>query len=122
MITKLIQTKLKTKNQRGNCYPTAIACLMGFDNPEEFPQFQDLYDNEEESWYAVLIDFLEEHGYELMDLEGHLFDDSIYMVSGKTERETSHVCLYQNGKLWHDVHPSGKGLISEISFSTIRKI
>lgn len=121
-IKKLTQTRFKTEHQRGNCYPTAIACLMGLDNPEDVIQFQELYDDANESWFCVLMDWLEERGYEVIDLERHLFDGSIYMVSGRTVRESSHVCLYKNGKLWHDVHPSGDGLITEDFFTKLSVI
>ena len=121
MVTKLIQTKLKTESQRGNCHPTAIACLLGLENPEEMLQFQEYFDSEDILWIDKLNDWLEERGYELDYLSGHQFDDSIYIVSGKTERETSHCCLYKNGKLWHDVHPSQSGLLTEKNFSTIVK-
>ena len=121
-VTKLIQTRLKTETQRGNCYPTVIACLLGYDSPEKVIQFQELYDREDVLWTDVLNDWLEEKGFELVYFSEHQFDNSIYMVSGKTERETSHVCLYQNGKLWHDPHPSQSGLISETLFSTIRSL
>ena len=121
MVTELIQTKLKTESQRGNCHPTAIACLLGLENPEEMLQFQEYFDSEDILWIDKLNDWLEERGYELDYLSGHQFDDSIYIVSGKTERETSHCCLYKNGKLWHDVHPSQSGLLTEKNFSTIVK-
>ncbi len=122
MVTKLIQIKLKTETQRGNCHPTAIACLMGLDNPEDMLQFQEYFDREDILWIDKLNDWLEDRGYEIDYLLGHQFDDSIYIVSGKTERETSHCCLYQNGKLWHDVHPSQSGLITEENFSRLIKI
>ena len=121
-ITFLTQTRFKTKYQRGNCFPTVIACLLGLNNPEDVPQFQELYDNEDECWYCILIDFLEEKGYKLVSLENHQYDDSIYMVSGNTERNIKHVCLYKNGKLYHDPHPSGSGLISEYKYEILVKL
>ena len=52
----------------------------------------------------------------------HLFNDEYYLVSGNTIRNIKHVCIYKNGKLFHDPHPSQQGLISETSIHTLRKI
>lgn len=121
-VTKLIQTRLKTETQRGNCFPTAIGCLLGMDNPEDVVQVQEYYDRDDVLWIEVLDDWLAERGLEHEYISGHLFNDEFYLVSGNTVRNIMHVCVYQNGKLWHDPHPSKSGLITETSFSTIRSL
>lgn len=120
--TKLIQTRVKTETQRGNCFPTVIACIMGLDDPEKVIQFQEYYDNENVSWWDVLDNWLEDNDLELITIHNHLYNDEFYFVSGRTERETSHICIYQNGELWHDPYPNGKGLVSEVIFQQLKKI
>lgn len=122
---KLIQTKLhKPPISTGNCFPAVIASFLDLDSPEDVLQIQELYDKETVIWQSVLDYWLEEKGWKWGDLEGHLYDGSFYMVVGSTERSqtTKHVCIYQNGKLYHDPHPSGAGLITEEFFESLTKI
>lgn len=112
----------KQKGIRGNCYPTVISCIMGIPNPEDVLQFQEYYDAEDHLWYDMLTQWLDERGWEIEYLPDHLYDDSFYFVSGKTVRESSHICIYQNGKLYHDPHPEGTGLISTNVISQLVKI
>lgn len=121
MVTKLTQSRLHVPGkQRGNCFPTVLACLMGLDDPEKVFQVQEHYDGDD--WMDKLYEWLLNEGWEYDWEDGHFDDDRIYMVSGDTERGVCHVVLYQNGKLWHDPHPSGAGLISEEYFNTLTKI
>ena len=128
-MNKLIQTRLHngTKpEQMGNCFPTVIACLMGKKSAEDVIQIQEYYkgveDEEDNNWVDVLTKWLNEKGYQWYSLTGHLYDNSYYLVTGKTERGTVHVCIYKNGKLYHDPHPSGKGLTKILNFEKICKI
>lgn len=121
---KLIQTRLHIpKKQTGNCFPTVIACILDLDDPEDVVQFQEHY-RSKDGWAHILIDWLEEKGYEWSSIKGHLFDGSYYLVTGHTKRskKTTHVCIYQNGKLYHDPHPDQSGLIDELDFHIITKI
>lgn len=118
---KLIQTRLHNPPETmGNCYPTVIACFMDLDSPEEVFQVQELY-NTHENWDKKFKDWISSKGWELGFLEGHLSTDEYYLVSGDTERNTYHICIYKNGKLWHDPHPSQTGLINEKQFEYMRK-
>lgn len=126
---KLIQTRLyvgpaeeETIRQRGNCFPTVIACMMGKDSAEDVIQIQEYYDMPDDGWISVLYEWLFEQGYEWDNIGNHLYDDSYYLVTGRTERGTIHICIYQNGKLYHDPHPDGAGLTDILSFCTITKI
>jgi len=112
-MNKLIQTRLhKPPKQYGNCFPTVIACIMGLDSPEDVIQIQEHYEKHE--WPEILNKWLFEKGYELYDLKGHLMTGQYYFVTGKTERSAAngsvHICIYQNGKLFHDPHPSNTGI------------
>lgn len=120
---KLIQTRLHEPPQKGNCYPTVIACFMDLDSPEDVIQIQEYYPEDgsnDSSWIDILFDWLEERGWDIEFFDGHLYDDSFYAVTGETIRGTSHICIYQNGKLYHDPHPSQAGLINEKNFEIIK--
>jgi hypothetical protein len=128
-VNKLIQTRLhnsEKSNERGNCFPTVIACLMGYESPEDVIQIQEYYkgveEEEDHNWIDVLMQWLNERNYDWYGLEGHQFDDSFYLVTGRTERGTVHVCIYKNGKLYHDPHPSGKGLTEILNYEIIERI
>ena len=94
---------------------------MGLNSPEDVIQIQDYYPEDEncDSWVIVLDKWLEEKGWKIKYINGHLFDDSFYAVTGKTERGTTHICIYQNGEMHHDPHPSQVGLISELQFEVL---
>ena len=117
IFTKLKQTRLKTETQRGNCLPTVIACLLGYDNPESVIQIQEYYDSDD--WLDIMYDWLYKKGFEREWINGHLYNDELYMVSGNTVRNILHVCIYKNGKLYHDPHPANTGLITETTFSIL---
>lgn len=124
MMKKLTQTRLHDPpNSFGNCFSAVIACIMGKDSAEDVIQIQDYYDDEKvNSWIWVLRDWLKKHGYIWYDLKGHLMTGEYYLVTGKTERNTVHICIYKNGKLYHDPHPSNKGLTEIMNFEYIGKI
>lgn len=51
--------------------------------------------------------------------------DVPYMASGRSPRGLDHVCIYVNGQLHHDPHPSGEGLVDiwkEYPYSYLKKI
>jgi hypothetical protein len=117
------QTRLHNPpEQEGNCFPTAIACIIGAANPEEVIQIQEHY--EEKDWYNRLVEWLKERGWELKQIDGHLYDDSVYMVSGVSPRDKNvhHVVLFQNAKMVHDPHPDNTGIKSELIFESLTRI
>lgn len=119
---KLIQTRLHTGNlpwELGNCFPTVIACILKLDSPEDVIQIQEYYTYD--NWVEKLLNWLSDRNYELETIENHLYDDSYYFVSGKTERGTTHVVIFSNGKLIWDPHPDNTGLIEESSFQRLIK-
>lgn len=121
---KLIQTRLHEPPQRGNCYPTVIACFLDYDSPEDVIQIQEYYPEDplDGSWIEILDDWLREKGYEMEYFDEHLFDDSFYFATGLSPRGTTHICIYKNGKLWHDPHPDQNGLVTEKHFSQLIKV
>ena len=59
------------------------------------------------------------------DQKQHLRDklkDKFYMVSGYSPRGIFHVCIYQNGVMVHDPHPTKEGIETEEIFEVIEKI
>lgn len=48
--------------------------------------------------------------------------DKYYMVSGKSRRGIYHVCIYKNGSLIHDPHPTSEGIETEEIFEVIEKM
>lgn len=121
---KLHQTRLHNPPlTRGNCYPTTIACFMDLESPEDAIQIQELY-YKVEDWQSELLMWIDDKGWELGNLHSHQNDDSYYLVTGTSPRNPNvkHVCIYQNGKLWHDPHPDGTGILTEDSFQYMTKI
>lgn len=121
---KQIQTRLhrgSLPEERGNCYPTVLACLLDkeVDNVFQVQMFYDDYD-----WSELLDKYLLGEGYRIQYIKEHLMDGSCYMVSGVSPRNPNidHICIYQNGKLFHDPHPSGDGIITEERFTILEKI
>lgn len=119
---KLQQTRIHNPPEiLGNCFPTVIACFLDLNSPEDVIQIQEKY--KEEDWNNQLQEWLLEKGWEWKKINNHLFDDSYYLVIGKTKRgNASHVCIYQNGKLYHDPNPCNEGLITEDYFEVIKEI
>lgn len=113
---KLIQTRLKRGNlpeERGNCLATVIACMMDINDPELVFQSQMYFDSGD--WVIQLHEWITIQGWEMGRLAEHQYDDSFYFVTGISPRDKSiyHICIYQNGKLWHDPHPSSEGIVTE---------
>lgn len=118
---KLQQTRLHSPPEiLGNCFPTVIACFLDLNSPEDVIQIQEKY--KEDDWNNQLQKWLLEKGWEWKKISGHLFDDSYYLVIGKTNRgNASHVCIYQNGELYHDPNPCNEGLITEDYFEVLEE-
>lgn len=118
---KLKQTRIHNPPEvLGNCFPTVIACFLDMDSPEDAIQIQESY--KENDWNIKLYNWLQEKGWVWETIDGHLYDDSFYMVTGKVERsDAKHVCIYRNGQLYHDPNPCNAGLITEEIFETLVK-
>jgi hypothetical protein len=121
---KLTQTRLHNPSlTRGNCYSTVIACFMDLESSEDVIQIQDIYDTVED-WQSELLMWVNNNGWDLGNLHNHLNDDSYYLVTGISPRNPNinHVCIYKNGKLWHDPHPDGTGIQTEDYFQYLEKV
>jgi hypothetical protein len=119
---RIYQNKFNTDGVRGNCFAAVIASIMDKDSPDDVIQIQEHYS---EDWITILCNWLQERGYEWISLNGHsTVKDEFYLVIGKSPRDESikHVCIYQNGKLYHDPHPDGRGLLSEDRFELLTQL
>lgn len=113
---KVLQTKLHKpeEGQRGNCFAAVIASFLCC-SIKDVPRFEDTM-HDTEIWPQNAVQWLAERGWNWGSLKGHLYGDQFYLVVGKSPRGVNHVCIYRNGKLWHDPHPSQAGLITEVHF------
>lgn len=119
---RLQQTRIHNPPELlGNCFPTVIACFLDLDSPEDVIQIQEKY--KEDDWNIQLLNWLNDKGWIWGTLEGHLYDDSFYTVTGKVSRsDVNHICIYKNGELYHDPNPCSEGLITEDIFETFVKV
>lgn len=120
----LHQALILDPNEKGNCFPTVIACFFDLKSPEEAIQIHKHYTNP--NWPMLLQDWLKERGYKWVELDGHQYDNKPYMVNGLAKRAITnvefHVCIYKNGELLHDPHISNAGLKTEEFFHRFVKL
>ena len=143
----VIQTKMVVKNSkgemivRGNCLAACIASLLELPITE-VPNVETLYGIDDNYYWEVLWRWLGHLGYELstderfkcfhqnfedknfggIDHSQALIDelkDKYYLVYGKSPRGIQHVCIYQNGKLVHDPHPTKEGILTQEYFESL---
>jgi len=120
---KLTQTRFHNPPEiRGNCFPTVIACFLDLESAENAFQVQELFGQDD--WMIQLLEWLNGKGWDIGTLNGHLYTDEFYLVTGVSPRnpKINHVCIYQNGKLWHDPHPDGTGILTEANFEYLEKL
>lgn len=120
------QTKIHSENIKGNCYATAIACILDIEI-SEVPNIEVLFDvSDGNIWYMVLTEWLNHKRYEHnSDGNGDFYKnyDGYYIVSGKSPRgDFNHCVIYKNGKMVHDPHPSGDGILTEDYWEHLSKI
>lgn len=132
---------------RGNCYAACIASIMELPITE-VPNVETLYHIDGSLWIEIMLAFTNSKGYDLcsdnmlkrfhpnetggFDFSGtdengkipeyYEYKDKYYLVSGLSPRGFSHTCIYQNGKLVHDPHPTKEGLITLEDFQTLDKL
>lgn len=141
------QTKVVVKNSKGeqvvhgNCFAAAIASMMELPITD-VPNVEVFFCSDNNHWQEIMDLFLQLKGWELFtnnDFKvfhdgrygvaecnrGEMMrycEDKYYLVSGQSPRGVKHICIYQNGKLVHDPHPSKDGLLTEEIFQELIKI
>jgi hypothetical protein len=141
------QTKVVVKNSkgeyvvRGNCMAAVVASILEIPI-SEVPNIETLFHVNETLWIEVLHAWLKSHGYEWStDQRFKVFHDDefamkegnrpeywdacknkYYLACGLSPRKIMHVCIYENGKLVFDPHPSREGLETIEHFEVIEKL
>lgn len=143
-MTPVTQTKVVVRNSKGeivvsgNCYAAAIASML--DLPiTEVPNVEIFFpwSDDNRFWDEWMNKWLELKGYRIEPAPeyGVFHDDQYYpggtresllgdyyFVSGKSLRGVNHICIYQDGKLFHDPHPTREGLLTEIWFEKLTRL
>lgn len=113
---------------RGNCFAAAIASLIEMPITE-VPNVETLFDTQGVSWYGVMDSWLRSIGYEIITNNDYkvfhspaeYYEDTrdslmksltgrYYMASGLSPRGVMHVCIYKDGVMVHDPHPTREGI------------
>ena len=116
----LAQTKLHSDTQKGNCFATCIASILELPI-EAVPAFEELFETYPTQWFGWCRRYLAGWGIMPVQRDAHLSYDSYYIANGASPRSREgnlilHSVIYLNGKMAHDPHPSGDGILSEDSF------
>ncbi len=140
------QTKVVVKNSagesivRGNCFAAAIASIMEVPITE-VPNVEVLFDIGGGYWFEVMNTFLNHHGWEFStDNRFKVFHDDVYGIetgeretwikdctdklyfaSGQSPRGVCHICIFRNGQLVHDPHPTREGILTYDIFESMEK-
>lgn len=106
----------------GNCWQTAVASILELPL-EDVPDFVNEHEAGGQHWWLHTVEFLKLHGYSIEPIWEHPDTDEYYLVSGPSPRhkEMYHVVIYQRGRMIHDPHPDGTGVLEEKHFDIIRK-
>lgn len=123
--------------QNGNCFAAVISSITEIPI-EQLPLIEETF--ERDDWHISLFGFLMQRGwiwrggpefkwfYGLGRMPEYItmamVKDRPYLVTGKTERfegQINHVCIYVNGELYHDPHPSGAGLTTLEDYEVIER-
>lgn len=146
-MTPVTQTKVVVKNSkgevvvRGNCFAAAIASIVE-KQITDVPNVEVLFDVDGVSWYGVMDAWLRANGFELVTnnqfvcfhtryvspseeanrlRQCDMLRGRLYMASGMSPRGVMHVCIYKNGAMVHDPHPTREG-IDEATISYYEEI
>ena len=93
------------KGIQGDCLRACICSLLEISD-EGVPNFV-----EDKQYPVQLVNFLKEKGFRLRWVEEEPKDIEYYMAFGTGPRGFRHAVIYSKGKLVHDPHPEGGGLM-----------
>lgn len=140
------QTKVVVKNSqgemvmRGNCFAACVASILE-KTIDEVPNVETLFHIEGSLWITTMLAYLNSIGWDLVtderfsvyhlayittDEQRHNAQvacrDQYYFVTGDSPRGIKHCCIYKNGVLVHDPHPTREGLITHEYFESVYKL
>ena len=110
--------------KRGNCMQAVIASLMEFPI-EAVPPFHKWFDVKPQGkWGEIQFEWLLMLGKEMNCLWEQPSDDDerYFYASGTSPRydgRIRHACIWHKGKIVHDPHPDGTGLVDITSWQWI---
>lgn len=140
------QTKVVVRNSNGdivvhgNCWAACIASILEVEI-NQVPNVEVFFDRNDGFWSHVMDKFLGGKGYEIITDSRYNYyhklkndfsqeavkarqelNDTFYMGYGMSPRGVLHSCIYKNGQLVHDPHPSKDGTEPPTDFQVIEKI
>jgi len=121
----VMQTLFYDKDGTGNYFEACIASIFEIDL-KDVPNFHG------EKWFTDFWEWLKVHGYtsygslcneKIEDYEGGV--DGYFIIVGESPRgkhiKGGHAVVYKNGKMVHDPHPDGTGVVSIKYIMSIEK-
>lgn len=107
--------------ERGNCWQAALASVLELPL-EAVPHFVAIDENHGgPNWLHYTINWLWYRGYQYQSMYRHLYTNEYYLVMGESPRGNfHHVVVYKNGKMVHDPHPDGGGVLTQDHMDVIR--
>lgn len=119
MQDKFFQPRDGLHDQRGNCVSACVASLL--DLPlAAVPNFVEIEILGGPDWWTHLFWYLKISGWVLVVVDPRNPPAGYYCVGGLSTRATEdvpihHAVLYKDGRLAHDPHPDGTGLLTVTS-------
>lgn len=121
----VMQTLFYDKDRTGNCFEACLASIFEMDL-KDVPNFHG------KNWFVEFWEWLKTKGY---TTDGSLYNENIenynggvdgyFIVAGESPRgkhiKGGHAVVYKNGKLAHDPHPDGTGVVSIKYIMSIEK-
>lgn len=107
-------------DQRGNCFSAVVASLLELPLAA-VPNFVEIDCLGGPHWWWLFHRYVVLMGFDVHPVSPRCPPaDKYYGVGGLSARATEshpihHSCIYINGKMVHDPHPSGSGLLTEES-------
>ena len=113
----ITQSKLHSDDVVGNCTESCIASIL--DLPiEEVPDFhkdltrpgEETSSDEIREFWRRIEDFLQSKNRIMMTIPLNWVPPVYYLASGNTVRDTHHMVIMRDSRIFHDPHPSRAGL------------
>lgn len=108
--------------QIGDCFRACICSLLELPI-EKVPHFATY---PQDQWWSRVIDYMDAKGYKVFCGFGAQADPKdkalYYIATGTSLRGFLHSVIYREGKLVHDPHPDGGGVVDIVDYMWIERI